>query len=520
MRALGVLGAIAALLAAYLLFFDHDPRNRAPVTGGRLVPAFDRPAVWRVTIGRAGDVPFELVRGDDEDWRIAPGEHRANRDAVDDLLNAIDQGESERTSDIGPYSAGLRPPRITISLYGEHGSSELRLGNVDATGRGVFFQRGPADAVLVAPRRILQLADRPLDAWRDRRLVPFSPERVNHVAWRRSPDDRQHDWTRAGDRWLDRAGERLAADRIAAVLRRIAELRSAGAAADAGDVGRSAASGWIALRGPGGAEVQLTPALLPASTLEALWPALAAADVPDRRLLPLAVEQVRRVSIQDGDRRLVLRRDGVGQPWRFQPPDDQTEVDQAAVAEWLARLVTTNVSAPATSGRRIIVGDGPYEAVTVGPEDPAYALLEPDPLRFRSRKVLDFAHFDVRELKRVGGGVTFDLHSTDGETWTSPQAQRAVDRVTVDRLLAALGNLRAERFLASALRVSPRIVLDVAVQPPGASVPVWHRVELWDDCVGRADEKLAFQIARAPCNELRLDPASKTPKTEPPRPRP
>ncbi len=27
MRALGVLGAVAALLAAYLLFFDHDPRD-------------------------------------------------------------------------------------------------------------------------------------------------------------------------------------------------------------------------------------------------------------------------------------------------------------------------------------------------------------------------------------------------------------------------------------------------------------------------------------------------------------
>ena len=69
----------------------------------------------------------------------------------------------------------------------------------------------------------------------------------------------------------------------------------------------------------------------------------------------------------------------------------------------------------------------PTTAVTVGRADPAYALLAPDPLRFRSRKVLDFAHFDVRELKRVGGGVTFDVHSTDGETWTSPQAQGAVD---------------------------------------------------------------------------------------------
>ncbi len=118
----------------------------------------------------------------------------------------------------------------------------------------------------------------------------------------------------------------------------------------------------------------------------------------------------------------MLLRDGAGQPWRFGPPDDQTEVDQPAVAEWLARLAATNVTAPARTGRRIIVGDQPDDGLTVGRADPAYALLAPDPLRFRSRKVLDFAHFDVREVKRVGGGVTFDVHSTDGETWTSPQA--------------------------------------------------------------------------------------------------
>jgi Domain of unknown function (DUF4340) len=513
MRALGVLGAIAALLAAYLLLFDHHPRDRGTAAGARLVPALDRAGVRRVTIARAGEPPFALVR-EGEEWRIAPGDTRADRAAVEDLLNAIDQGESGRTADVAPDSVGLSPPRVSVSLDDGHASAELLLGQADATDRGVFVQRRAGDPVVVGPRRILQLVDRPSSAWRDQRLLPLSPDLVTHVGWRRSPTDREHVWDRVGDSWRNAEGERLAADRVAAVLRRIADLHSKEADAGPG------AGGSIALRGPSGAEVKVTAAQLPPGTLDDLWPALAAADVVDRRLLSVPVERVRRVSLVDGEHRLVLLRDGAGQPWRFGAPDDQTEVDQPAVADWLSRLAATNVMAGATTGRRIIVGDQADDGVTVGRADPAYALLEPDPLRFRSRKVLDFAHFDVRELKRVGGGVTFDLHSTDGETWTRPQAQRAVDRVTVDRLLAALGNLRAERFLASALRVSPRIVLDVAVQPPGASVPVWHRVELWDDCVGRADEKLAFQIAGGPCNELRLDPASKTPETEPPRPRP
>ncbi|HVV16261.1 MAG TPA: DUF4340 domain-containing protein [Polyangia bacterium] len=504
MRALGILGAVAALLAAYLLFFDRDPRERASAAGARLTPGLDRAAVRRVTIARAGEPAFALARAG-EDWRLAPGDGVADRGAVEDLLNAIDQGESERTADVTPDSAGLSPPRVTVSLEDGRGSAALRLGKTDATGRGVFLQRGPTEAVLVGPRRILQLADRPLDAWRDRRLLPFSPDLVTHVGWRRSPDDREHDWDRIGEGWRNAAGERLAAERVATVLRRIADLRSTASNADAGAGG----GGWIALRGPGGTEVQLTPAQLPAGALDDLGPALAAADAPDRRLLPVSAERVRRVSLADGDRRLVLLRDGAGQPWRFGPPDEQMEVDQTAVADWLARLADTEVTAPAKIGRRIVAGDQPDDGVTVGRADPAYDLLAPDPLRFRSRKVLDFAHFDVREVKRVGGGVTFDLHTTDGETWSSAQHQGAIDRAAADRIVAALGNLRAEGFLASAPRGPPQIALDVAVQPPGAPAPAWHRLALWEGCVGRADDKLAFRIARAPCNELRLDPAPK-----------
>ncbi|MES1165703.1 MAG: DUF4340 domain-containing protein, partial [Verrucomicrobiota bacterium] len=277
MRALGILGAIAALLAAYLLFFERDQQR---ATAARLLPAVDRAAVRRVTIARAGEAPFALVRAGD-DWRIAPGDGAADRAAVEDLLNALDQAESERTADVAPDSAGLSPPRVTVSLDDGRGSAELRLGKADATGRGVFVQRRPADAVVVGPRRILQLADRPPDAWRDRRLLPFSPDVVTHVAWRRSPDDREHGWDRIGDGWRNTAGDRLAADRVAAVLRRIADLRATATGADAGARGE----GWIVLRGPSGAEVQLTSAQLPAGGPDDLWPALEAADAADRRLL-------------------------------------------------------------------------------------------------------------------------------------------------------------------------------------------------------------------------------------------
>jgi hypothetical protein len=505
MRALGVLGAIAALLAAYLLFFDHDPRGRgSPAPSSRLVAALDPATVRRLTIDRAGEPPFALVRTG-ETWRIQPGDGAADRGAIEDLVNAINQAESQRTADVTPETAGLSPPHLRVSVDDGRRSAELSLGKTDATGRGVFIQRRPGDAVLVGPRRVLQLADRPAEAWRDRRLLPFSPDLVTHVGWRTTADQREHGWDRTGDRWRNAAGDRLAPERVGSVLRRIAALQSDAAGADGGAAGQ----GWIALRGPAGVAVQLTPGQVPAGTMDDLWRALAAADTADRRLLPAPPERVRRVSLEDGDRRLVLLRDGPGHSWRFGPPDDGAEVEQTAITDWLARLAATNVAAPAGTGRRLVIDDRTDDAVTVGRSDPAYALLAPDPLRFRSRKVLDFAHFDVRELKRTGAGVTFDVHSTDGETWINPHPGGPIDPAAIGRVVAVLGNLRADSFLAMVPPAPPDIVLDVAVQAPGAPIPVWHRLQLWGGCVARVDEKVIFRIARAACNELRLNPAPK-----------
>jgi hypothetical protein len=502
MRALGILGAIAALLAAYLVFFDHDPRD-AGAAAVRLVPAFDRAAVRRIAVARASGPAYELVRAGG-DWRIQPGDGPADRGAVEDLLAAVDQAESQRTADLSPREAGLAPPRVTLALTGDRQRAELRLGKPDASGRGVFVQRGTSGPVLVGPRRLLQLADRPAGDLRDRRLVPFAPEAVTHVEWRTAPDDRGHGWDRAGDVWRNAAGERLAPERAEAALRMLAGLRSSPPSGPAAGAGQ----GWIELRGPGGATVHLTPAELPAETMSELWRALDAADAPDRRLLSTPPERVRRVELADGGRRLVLSRAADGGAWRFEAPDPRAWADAQVVDAWLARLAHTEVTAPARTGRRLIVDGDAAGAVTVGPRDPAYALLSPDPLRFRSRQVLDFAHFDVRELKRAGGGVAYDARSPDGERWTSARPGQAIDPAATGRVVAALGNLRAERFEPRPPAGAPSVVLEVEVQPPGAPAPERHELELWSGCAARTEDGSVFQIAPPACAELRLDPTA------------
>jgi hypothetical protein len=499
MRALAVLGAVAGLLAAYLLFFDraldHDARSAGQ--GTRLLSTFDRGALKRVTVARTGQPPFALVHQASGAWQIEPEGAAAEQAAIEDLLGALDQAESERSADLLPQAAGLVPPRVTVSLDGGARSTQIRLGRTDASGRGVFVQDAGGGPVRVGPARLLQLADRPPAAYRDRRVVPFAADAVTRVAWRARPDDREHSFERQGSGWKNASGERLSPDRIAEAIRQLTALRGD----QDGGAGGADETGWVEVRDRSGATVHLSGGVAGASWND-LWRVLAAADVADRRLLPAPPERVRRIELDDDARRLVLTRGDGAAAWRFEAPSPATPVEQSAVSDWLGQLAHTEVTNPAARGRRLLVDGASEDAVTIGPRDPAYALLDPDPLRFRARGVLDYAHFDVRELRRISAGGTLDLTTRDGETW----AGAAVDQEAVGRLVSALGNLRAAAFLPHAPKGRPDLVLEVSVQPPGDPAPARHTVQLWPGCAAQADDGGAFRIAPAACEQLRADP--------------
>ena len=89
------------------------------------------------------------------------------------------------------------------------------------------------------------------------------------------------------------------------------------------------------------------------------------------------------------------------------------------------------------------------ESVEVSAPPEAYALLDPDPSRFRDRAVLSFAHFDVRRLRRtIPGDPPSRPRTTDGDLW-QPQN---IDRANATRIATALGDLRAIAFTTKAPR--------------------------------------------------------------------
>lgn len=172
MRWVAGLAAVAALLAAYLLFIDrgHDRLDTAGAgTGTPLLAGFDRASVRRLSIARGAGAPFSLARqapGADPPWRLLPAGWAADGAAVEGLLTALDFAEIARTADTTPAAAGLAPAAVALTIDAAGGTRSLRFGHADAGGGGVFVAIGDQAAVRVAPRHLLELVDRPAEAYR------------------------------------------------------------------------------------------------------------------------------------------------------------------------------------------------------------------------------------------------------------------------------------------------------------------------------------------------------------------
>ncbi len=521
-RTLVVLAIVAVALGAVLLV---DMRRRP--TGSderasareRLVPPFDRTAVHRIVIRRRDAQPFSLRRAPPPGapasvWRLetkaAPA---ADSAAIEDLLAAVDLAESDRVANISPEAAGLQPPAVVVDIETAAGAVSAQLGKPDATGRGIYARAGAPGPLRVVSRRVLELADRDSTAFRDRRLFPIDPATVTAIDWPylvysgelRAVDGR---WQNGRKEWVDEG-------RVVEALRRLFALRidqfehepprslalvrgltvTAGATRIAVGVAQGFALGEVTRDGE---HLHVPPAALTAA-----FQALDAAQARDTRLIAMAPDAVTRVDLFDDHGRVGLQR--VNGAWTFWTPKVDYTADSVAVDAWLARLgkinVPTRAAGPAT--RHLILEGRFRQTVDVSSPPDVFALLAPDPLRFRERELLSFARFDVRRLQRTSGKDVQQTTSDDGTTWRSPSGAD-VDTANAARVASALSALRAESFVAAAPSGEPAVRLEVDVQAPGETKPARHTVQIWPTCIARLDTDATFTIGRAACDALRL----------------
>jgi hypothetical protein len=526
-----VAGAMAVFIAIDRWRSDDEPASART----RLLPAFDRQAVKRVTIRRKGSA-FALLRAPSPsapapapDWQLEiAGAPPADDAAVADLLAAVDLAESERTAEISPAAAGLQPPVAEIALQTASQVREardvitLQLGKPDAAGRGVYARAGTAAPIRVVNRRVLELVDRDLAAFRDRRLFPIDPATVTAIEWRavdgsgelRAVDGR---WQNGRKEWIDEG-------RIAEALRRLIALRI-----DRFDVddSRSLAlrRGLIVTAGATRLELTLESGSatgeviragerlhVPPDALAAAFRALNAALAPDRRLVAMPPDRIQRIDLNDERDRVSLQRaDGA---WTFTSPKVPYRADTRVVDEWLAQLASINT--PTRGGgadtRHLIVEGRFRQQIDVSSPPDVYALLAPDPLRFRERALLSFARFDVRRLQRTAGKDVAQLTTDDGTTWRATSGAE-VDTANAAQVVGALSDLRAEAFTAAPPPGAPAVKWQVDVQPPGEATPARHALEVWPrndgGCSARLDADATFTPERAACTAFGLDLLSK-----------
>ena len=265
-----------------------------------------------------------------------------------------------------------------------------------------------------------------------------------------------------------------------------------------------------------------------------MWRQLEAANRPDPYLLIVQPAEADGVILSEGEqRRLHLRRAGAA-GWRFVEPTVSYDADTQVIDAWLARLAKTpfapaaapaaaSAAARAATRRLVIEGAtrvelelsppraGKARAVRTGEttsglvDAAAFADLEPEPLRFRSRAVLSLARFDVTSLDIRAAGQQITLRQAPGGRWLrtvgdhSPPAA-APDPSAVERLVGLLADLHAEAFLPRQSFTSETTV-DIEVRTGDTTRHA--RLELSSSCSARLTDAPVFSLGRAVCDDLR-----------------
>jgi hypothetical protein len=251
----------------------------------------------------------------------------------------------------------------------------------------------------------------------------------------------------------------------------------------------------------------------------------------DRRLVPVAIDEVTRVRLIAGDLEQTADRAGQAQAlrdWLRQFRDLPT--GELVPADRLTPLGAVEIEAGdeehlerveiARTGSGRIVARRPDEPVALALGRGALELVTPGPHRFRS---LDLLAYDPTALQRATarrGAVAAEAIERGEllEEWTArvpPGA--AVDPSAIERLVDAASNLRAQR--ADSPRAEPRHrltpprrTIDLVFDPPPGSAPdapaVRHTIELGaatepGGCFARlAGDPVVFELAAQACAAL------------------
>ena len=525
-RTLVALALVAAGLGAHVLLFERgDDGGKGPP--GRVLSRLERGGVERIRIERQGEAPVELERqAGGTSWTLAPAGHRADQEAVDRLLSALEFLERRRAvpEASNPRQLGLAPPQVKLTLKGRGITDRLELGRPDPSGYGVYLSHG--GEVLVVDREILGLLDRDPSAWRDRDLVPMEARRIRSVRIKRGAGELRLFASAGGWRVAGAAGAtRADPGQVSRLVNALADLRAtrlleepfSGAAEIRVELGAAGADKTLRLLVGGACPGRPRDRLVGVGT--------AAACVLGEDLAPLALErealvdrflthrretELRRIRIQRGGRALTLKR--AAEKWHI---EGDGEADPLEVASWLEGLAQTRgelvaekrpaseSGAHAWSTVHLVPERGEPEVLRFSPDgslvhrddEPAplrvdaartRQLVEVDALRFRSRQLLRFSRHLVRRIETERGGEREVLELRDGQWSVTAPVQAPADPRHAAELLRRLSELQAVKLLRGTPPAGSRTLTLQLITPREVLAPV---------DAGAAEERATLRVA-------------------------
>ncbi|MSP62855.1 MAG: hypothetical protein EXR72_21490 [Myxococcales bacterium] len=407
---LPLLAVVTATLWGWLLL---ERPLEAP-GDARLLPGLQAAQVRRLRLDRGdGGEISELERRDDG-WWLAGDLGRADDGVVQGILGALEYARREREPAVDRATAGFTAPRATLTVDGQ----TVRIGGEEPLGGGVYAEtaagiavtdRHLADAIAVPPEglRAAWLAG----ALPSLRRLGFGDATLfrHGAGWALT--------TRAGTVWADR-------ERAEAILRALADARAESFLPVAPDgpagipitvdgherarLGGRCESDRLLARRSDGAQLCFAPETLRPLTAAIADPAALRALAP----VPIAVDQVRSLTLASGGRSLMLER--IPEGWRIVAPSPGPADPMAVegLIETIAAARGTDATPPLRAGAgprlELIAEDGiRLVLVTVGRRGPDLvlerdgeagllalpstfaALLDPDPARVRAAPVPD-----------------------------------------------------------------------------------------------------------------------------------
>ena len=496
MRTPVVLAAVALVLGGYLFLVERHggSSDDAALSARRVVPKFERDRVSRIEIGGT------VLEKKGEDWRIIkPIDFPADHAAIDDLLSGVEFLESKRVIEGKPGDYGLDKPRVVVKV----GDVQLAVGKDDASGKAVYVQRTGDGRVFVVDKHFADQVDKNVDALRDRRVFAFDRAEVKTVEIEGIV--LKHE----GTLWRLPDGVRTDSAKMGDLLKALEDLRVQ-------SFTPCGASRKIAVDGKAAPDVCVKDIEKIHADPDALR---------DRGLL--ATRDPKAITIESGGKKVALAHEDGG--WKMTAPQAQPAEDDA-VRRWIEdvgafraqgfRPVAGPFPTTVTFDKDVVHLSAPQGGRVFARRESEPVMLEmhaeiaqqlaPDPMLFRSRKILSFVRFDARRL------LTNDEVAVKGEgdTWKleKPIAIDA-DADVMDKLLGALGDLRAEKFVATPPQKDIR-KLTVTVEPPAGAKgekpkSETHTVEIAADCIARADGGPAFMVQKEHCGELRAHLATR-----------